>query len=498
MKQLICRLCLTDSSKDTMHLLTVGCEIINKLSFCLSHHIDITPDLPSVICDICFKTVEEIFIFREKIIKNESFLQNKLNDPISEIKCESIVKFDTKTVSNEQIEIYTCDEENIEHRDFVLDVETKAELQETKCNIKDEDNVSDDNLNTEEISSEETQVLHQSNLNLLENNMCLTCFKKFPSRLDLLDHYQNEERLKHSTNDTENIEQLKYKILNVNGSIVYKCEQCSKEYRSEKFIKRHFATHKDRPFLCKFCGRTYRTAIEFVNHAKVHGGETFVCSFKCGYSSVHKHVVKDHERRHRKEFKYTCETCGKQFQVKTWYLQHQNIHTGAKPYVCNFCGMAFPLDRYLTQHRNTVHPKEVTQKRYLCIHCSIPCSSKHGLALHLKEHDSSTLESLCDECGKVLKNARQLKCHKRIHMNPKPYVCGTCDKTFTKKCYLVVHELSHTDTRYPCDGCTKRFTQRSSLNRHLLRCRQLTKKCGKCSKTFYNKTDFMKHNKTCN
>ena len=61
-------------------------------------------------------------------------------------------------------------------------------------------------------------------------------------------------------------------------------------------------------------------------------------------------------------------------------------------------------------------------------------------------------------------------CDKKVGITDnvsKPFTCGTCYKTFSLKCNLKKHKVTHTGERtFSCDICEKQFTRRSNLNRH--------------------------------
>ncbi|XP_045779721.1 gastrula zinc finger protein XlCGF26.1-like isoform X2 [Maniola jurtina] len=336
---------------------------------------------------------------------------------------------------------------------------------------------------------------------------CLTCFEVFSNRLELLTHYRHIELEKfNKNNDMSNTEMkpVKYKILTeTDGSITFKCERCYKRYRLKKFIDRHIKTHSERrPFLCKLCGKTYQTASIIVAHGKMHSGQMYVCAYQCGYTSVHKHVVMDHEKRHRQEYKYKCETCGKGFQVRTSYQQHQNIHNDVKPFSCDQCEKTFHLHKYLMTHKSSVHPQTSRRKPWVCKQCGMPCDSKHSLNLHLKQGHGivTTRPSLCDICGKIVRDTHLLQHHKRaVHLKTRPYACGFCDKSFQKKYTLKVHEQTHTGKQYCCSVCDRLFTRNDTLARHLKKCHTggCKNKCQKCDKTFPTKLKLTAHQKIC-
>ncbi|XP_045539761.1 zinc finger protein 567-like [Papilio machaon] len=335
---------------------------------------------------------------------------------------------------------------------------------------------------------------------------CLTCFKLFLTQTDLVKHYSKDHKNNKNKDAKDNI----YEIVTDDNNFKYKCRKCDKLFQSKVKINKHILCHtQERPFVCKLCGRTYKVASDIVRHGRVHDGLKVPCKFRCGYSTVYKGALKQHEKRHKKEYTYTCDKCNKGFEVLTWYEQHQNIHTGDKPFVCNVCGVAFHMDRnrigrlsgfggsrrgdtlegelsclcvlfsmlecnvhffrYLQVHIRSVHPQSYVEERFLCVHCSKPCSSKKALTLHLKEH-GITSKFLCDMCGKVFSEARLLRIHKRMHLGIRPYSCSICKKTFAKRSNLTVHVQTHSGERsHACESCGKRYTQRGTLLRHVQR-----------------------------
>ncbi|KAK7204473.1 hypothetical protein BZA70DRAFT_249377, partial [Myxozyma melibiosi] len=47
----------------------------------------------------------------------------------------------------------------------------------------------------------------------------------------------------------------------------------------------------------------------------------------------------------------------------------------------------------------------------------------------------------CDQCLQSFNRNHDLKRHKRIHLDVKPFPCANCDKTFSRKDALKRHTL---------------------------------------------------------
>ncbi|XP_038219297.1 zinc finger protein OZF-like isoform X2 [Zerene cesonia] len=419
----MCRLCLKECSR-SFYELKEDCAFLQQISLCLSYRLATGENYPKRICGSCSNKIEEIKSFRQMIIDNEKVLLLKL----VEVKDEKVkdyveVKIDRQR-NNHEANGHNNDNMNVE----ILQ----------PCN-DDSDNgdkiIESDSINSIKIENVTSLNLQHTNIELskmnhvgkasseVDPNTCLMCFKRFPNKQLLLNHYLNEESSKYNELLAKiDINVLAYTKM-INSCTMFVCKECNKECRTEKLMMMHLLSHnEERSFACKVCGRMYITAYDMVKHSKAHGKQ-FYCSFKCGYSSSYAHILRNHEMLHKKLYKYKCDDCGKQFQVKTWLEQHQNVHNDERKYVCDICGASFHMDRYLTSHKSVMHPETKKRVPYICVHCSKVFRSRDSLILHLQEHDIK-IEYLCDICGKVAKNSKQLKLHRYTHKTERPYVCG--------------------------------------------------------------------------
>ena len=74
----------------------------------------------------------------------------------------------------------------------------------------------------------------------------------------------------------------------------------------------------------------------------------------CGFVSKHAKDLKKHKATvHDKEFKFTCNFCGKKFHNRGNLNQHEVIHTGISPYQCDICGKQCRRKKELQKHVET-------------------------------------------------------------------------------------------------------------------------------------------------
>ncbi|CAG9796066.1 unnamed protein product [Diatraea saccharalis] len=451
----ICRFCFFECNHE-MQELTEGNKICLRIQSCIGLKIEpLKEPLPTKICKTCSEKVDELYDFHRRITESENILLHYLYE--SKIDLDELY-FKLK---NSKLK----DETNVQ---YDVNENTKCLMDEVK--LEDKSEINDDSISNDEplnfeisplndITLDEKKYTAEINENpeLITQFKCLTCFKTFEYQNLLLSHYNMEHNKK---NKGRNIKDNFKIISSSNGTLMFGCTECNKEYENKKSVIRHLRAHvNERPFICKLCGRTYKTASEIVRHSRAHNGTRLFCSQQCGYSTVYLGALKEHEKRHNKtEFKYKCEKCDKGFQVKTWYEQHQNVHTGSKPFVCDICGATFHMDR---ESNIVIHT----------LASDLVCSEEPSITdvMDIKEHGINSY-ILCDLCGKTLVNNEQLKLHKRMHLGDKPFTCSTCNKSFTKKFNLQLHERSHTGLKsYTCIQCGKHYSQQSTLRRHMQR-----------------------------
>ena len=84
----------------------------------------------------------------------------------------------------------------------------------------------------------------------------------------------------------------------------------------------------------------------------------------------------------------------------------------------------------------------------------------------MKRVHAEKKDVICDKCGSTFNNLTSLKGH--IKEKHRQYLlCSYCDKRFSHKANLKVHERTHTGERpFSCQKCDKRFGDLSNLISH--------------------------------
>ncbi|XP_023249873.1 endothelial zinc finger protein induced by tumor necrosis factor alpha-like [Seriola lalandi dorsalis] len=130
--------------------------------------------------------------------------------------------------------------------------------------------------------------------------------------------------------------------------------------------------------------------------------------------------------------------------------------------------------------------------------------SQHAPGVVKLEPDST----MCDVCGKVMKNKSSLARHSFIHTGKKPFACHLCDLRFNRRDNLQHHltrlhpngvaklEKQREATAWLCAVCGKTFSCRSRLKTHeVIHSGVKPHRCDLCPKAYMRTNDLEHHKK---
>ena len=108
------------------------------------------------------------------------------------------------------------------------------------------------------------------------------------------------------------------------------------------------------------------------------------------------------------------------------------------------------------------------QKPFSCEICQRQFSRKHHLKLHNLIHTGEK-SFICDICQKAFSRKDNLKLHKFTHSGEKPFICEFCESSFSQRRHLKLHQLTHTGEKsFICEFCQKSFSRKDNLKLHRL------------------------------
>ena len=298
--------------------------------------------------------------------------------------------------------------------------------------------------------------------------------KKYP---DLLHHFQ----IHHEDEDTK-------PDLALNDNQPY-CLTCVKPFAtefdlSEHFVKAHMVVPEDANYQCSACPFQSKSQLE----------------------------IQDHISKHNQDQMYPCEHCEINFAGLNFLTRHYiDEHRYLKYYYCDQCDLKFAelpfknsfevknseIRKHMKEKHGIEDPSVKSHKVLKCHHCFQKFTEYWPYEKHILMHENE--ESLCPECGKVLKNGLERKAHMRAHevRQSEKYKCDNCDKVFRNKHTLQIHiNGSHTKAKhYVCDQCGLSTLYKSVLGSHIRRVHKGDKKkiCDYCPEAFFDTRDKIKH-----
>lgn len=202
------------------------------------------------------------------------------------------------------------------------------------------------------------------------------------------------------------------------GEDLFKCEYCSKKFKSNINYENHMFEHKilkdeiEIPIklICEICNEEFANEDELIQHEDVHGKKIHQCE-ECDEKYFTTLAFESHKKTHDGFKPFTCTRCDKSFSQFALLKRHFFVHTGHKPFSCNICLKTFSQNAHLKTHFKT----HTGERPYLCPYCNKAFALNGNLKVHVRTHTGEK-PFLCDICGKGFYHSSTMKKHRVTHV----------------------------------------------------------------------------------
>jgi len=223
-----------------------------------------------------------------------------------------------------------------------------------------------------------------------------------------------------------------------------KCLHCIKTFPTKMALQRHMIVHKHKTkllrYVCHLCDKQFSNISKLKSHL-LNSHETCMTDSKATQEEnqnkkINKISTKvtrsgnviDSMREEKRNFKFTCKVCSKQFIYQKSFLSHAKSHPEYNEEISDEV-----LDQAASKMINEQKDKT-------------PMFRENESEEEDEEEDDDDsdlpIESLqCTQCGKLFATKRNLKRHISTHSGLK-FNCSTCGKGFSRIDKLKDHEQS--------------------------------------------------------
>jgi len=167
---------------------------------------------------------------------------------------------------------------------------------------------------------------------------------------------------------------------------------------------------------------------------------------------------------------------------------------------CTVC--RFACADNVIEAKSEVHISDINEcaqddklKPYSCTVCDRRFTRKRFLKVHQRVHSKEKF--LCIMCDAQFSQKELLNEHQQIHSGEKPFLCTICGTQFKHRASLIDHKGIHSGEKpFICTVCNRRFRRRSHLNTHLrMHTGEKPFVCSVCDKCFSRKSNLVAHGK---
>jgi len=340
-------------------------------------------------------------------------------------------------------------------------------------------------------------------------------------------NYQNIADDDYSTNDDNDGERSDDTSLN------FKCNHCIIIFESHKQLRIHIKTNhettnksiepdeklnkadpvQEDAFSLYLKPKRKHSKSNLPEQANVNYQEAIkilVCGV-CGISTdnfyplMKKHYETVHFVKEEKTYYCPTQICNKKIASTNSFHSHIHIVHREASHQCQHCTKKFKTSGSLAHHTARWHTSD---RPLVCQECGEGIASALHLEAHMRMHKS---KHICPVCSKKFLSASHLEKHRVTHTSDRPYMCGTCGKTFRDPYSVKECEMKHQgikkikpsqlvpwrnrEAKFVCDTCGYRTKGKASLDRHIKGKHSSERpfQCKECGKDFKSRASLESH-----
>ncbi|RLU25901.1 hypothetical protein DMN91_002063 [Ooceraea biroi] len=345
-----------------------------------------------------------------------------------------------------------------------------------------------------------------------------------------------------------------------------KCLHCIKTFTTKTALQRHMIIHKTKlRYVCYMCDKQFSNLAKLKSHVlsshKSHAADTKAPQeqrqedkrvSKASAKVTRSSNVVDATREEKRNFKFTCKVCSKQFIYQKSFLSHAKTHPEYNEETSDDVCHDQPANKTTSEQKDNKAPtfrenefeeeeeeeeddddSDLPIESLQCTQCGKLFATKRNLKRHISTH--SGLKFNCSTCGKGFSRIDKLKDHEqskhkeeifgntddedddeednenKVNENSesrkkdrhnRPHKCAHCPKAFAQAQSLANHVERHnrvkdTQKRFLCEKCSKCFAQSGSLVAHMRTHTGIKPYvCKICSRAFTKSTYLQLHLRT--
>lgn len=254
---------------------------------------------------------------------------------------------------------------------------------------------------------------------------------------------------------------------------IFTCEVCHYTFNRKGHLTEHMLSHTDyRPYNCSVCQRSFKYMKNLRKHMKFHETpHTLHTCTLCDYQTRWKRYLKTHYIRiHIREYKLTCDTCGKKFGSKSSLRAHIKHHD-REAFKCVICGNFCHSEKTLYNHMKKKHKLERDFVKTTC-----PLQARDNLNQMKKKPTMKIIyaSEICETSLKLPEESELLAENTNKYKSMQPHRCSICQKIFKNIVNLQKHMKNHElnemkDTLHSCDLCGYQTKRKAYLKFHYTR-----------------------------